>query len=291
MRTNGLFKCHRAVINFPEVNKPFSIVFFGDVHKFSEHHCEATWKRFLNTYRHRENVWFFGMGDYLDLMSASERFAVVCSKLHESTRQTMQEFYDKLIADFAKDLGFMRGRVLGLLEGNHFIEDAQGITSTQKLCAELGAPYLGACCASIVTCRHIQRNGRPSAFKRDLRLALHHGRGCGRRAGAGFNNVEEMARTFEGCDIYAMGDNHQRGCVPIQTLRLTANNAGGARVDQHQIMLLRTGAFLRGYVDGKKSYVVDALYAPSNLGWCEIEVTPQRDYVTEEYGFHLVGKS
>jgi hypothetical protein len=93
-------------------------------------------------------------------------------------------------------------------------------------------------------------------------------------AGSGYNTVEQMSRVFEGADIYAMGDNHQRGCIPIQTLRAVSNNRG-VDIRSHKILLLRTGAFLRGYVENKRSYVTDSLYPPSNLGWVEVNIIPR----------------
>jgi hypothetical protein len=74
-----------------------------------------------------------------------------------------------------------------------------------------------------------------------------------------------------------MGDNHQRGGIPIETLRLVdSGSCDMPRVEAHKILLLRTGAFLRAYVEGKRDYIVDALMPPSNLGWIEVVVTPQK---------------
>ena len=45
------------------MNKPFSLVFFGDVHKYAPQHCNDKWREFINEYRRRNDCWFVGMGD------------------------------------------------------------------------------------------------------------------------------------------------------------------------------------------------------------------------------------
>lgn len=271
MRGTGEFFTSRYKIVLPKT-QPFSIAFFGDVHQYSEHHCDSTWSRFKETYKRRKDVYYVGMGDYTDLLSTSERWAQEAASYHTSTRKTMQDWYCKMTDMFCDEISFMRGKLIGLIEGNHFMEFKNRTTSTQRMCDNLGCDYLGECAAVSVSVAWGSAKNPPS---RRLSLALHHGRGAGRLAGSGFNTVEQMSRVFEGFDVYAMGDNHQRGGIPIQTLRMIdAHGAIKPRIESHKIMLLRTGAFLRSYIDGKASYVVDALMPPSNLGWVEVRITP-----------------
>lgn len=274
MRGTGEFYTAKYAVNLQKT-EPFSIVFFGDVHQFSPHHCDDTWNKFKAQYRKRKNTYFIGMGDYTDLLSTSERWADDCANFHTSTQQTKWVWYEKMVDKFTNELEFMRGNILGLVEGNHYMQFKDRTTSTQRMCRSLDCNYLGECAAlsvPVVCGKH---------FKRNLQIAVHHGRGSGRSAGSGFNTVEQMSRTFEGFDLYAMGDNHQRGGIPIQTLRMVETSSRPLpRIESHKILLLRTGAFLRSYIHGQSSYVVDALMPPSNLGWVEVRITPSQPRVS-----------
>src|ERR1035438_10483365 len=86
------------------------------------------------------------MGDYFDTYSTSERRILKDDKLHEST---LDRFDTQLMSDtlhFKKEIEFMEGRLIGLIEGNHFgTFSSTGITTTQKLAEMLDTKYLGVC--------------------------------------------------------------------------------------------------------------------------------------------------
>ena len=278
MRGTGRFEIHEASITFNKWNHPVSFVFFGDVHKFAPNHADDVWKEFLEKHKNRPDTYFFGMGDYLDLMSASERASWRKGEWHESTEETLEKFYVKRVAEFCEDIKFMRGRLIGMLEGNHFLRFPDGTTTAMRMCQDLGARYLGDCAVVRTHFRSSSKNN--ISLKMDM--VLHSGIGGGRTTGASFNSLDQMANAFEGASIYAMGDNHQRGGVPTQRLYLSDNHHGEGKIKDRQILLLRTGAFLKGFVPGKASYVVDAMMRPSNLGAIRVDVTPRR----RRYGPH-----
>lgn len=271
MRGTGRFEVHSTSIETPGWNKTFSIVFFGDVHRFAPLHAEEEWFQFLDKYRNRPNTYFFGMGDYLDLLSASERDFMGRSGLHESTTQTLESFYFSKVREYCDELKFMKGKLLGMMEGNHHIRFSDGTTTAMTLCQQLKAKYLGDCAATKISLRFPSHNST-----REIVIVSHHGVGGGRTSGAQFNSLDQMASGFEGADIYVMGDNHQRGAVPVQRLFVTKNHLGSPIVKAKEILLMRSGSFLKGYVPGKSSYVVDANMRPSCLGAIRVDITPTR---------------
>ena len=120
MRTTGIFTTHYYPIKNVEVNKPIYLLPFGDVHKYSHMHDKTHWANFLKWAKDKERAYFLGMGDYFDLASTSERQIIHDGRLHESTINTFDELALGYVLKMAKELEFMTGRLIGLIEGNHY---------------------------------------------------------------------------------------------------------------------------------------------------------------------------
>jgi len=272
MKTSGLFTVHSHHIN-AEYNKPIRLVFFGDVHWDSPAHARTKWRDFIRHAKTLKDAWFFGMGDYLDSTSTSERECLgnISPKMHETFARDIDQLQLAKVEAFAKDIEFMRGRTIGFLNGNHYYEFSRSrVNSDQKLCELLSAQYLGVC--SFVRL-YFKIGGRTHA--RDI--FAHHGAGAARLIGGSLNRVQQMA---EGCeaDIYAMGHDHKRGAVPAQPrLFLTHTGKNGLKIEQREPVVLRTGSYLASYTPGQVNYNVDACRPPSSLGHVEVEITFRRD--------------
>jgi hypothetical protein len=244
---------------------------FGDVHKSSSLHDKERWQSFLDWAKTKPRAYFLGMGDYNDLASTSERLILGSSVLHESTKKTMDELYMTQTMLFVKDIKFMEGRLIGILNGNHYGVFPSGITTDQKLAELMKTKFLGV--SSLVRLQFNQTTKHHSRMSIDL--FLHHGRGGGRTVGGSMNPVQAMAQSAE-ADIYLMGDNHQKGIDFLSRLRLQ-HGSGNVRLSHRKILLARTGSFLKGYEAGHESYIVDAQMSPSDLGVVKIELTPRRE--------------
>jgi len=272
MRTDGTFRTKLVKIKSWPMGKPLQIIPFGDIHHDSPAFSEAKFAEFCNYARKQKDAMFLGMGDYFDGYSTSERAIIYDGGLHESSRKREELAAKGRIGKLAKQIEFMRGRLIGLLGGNHFSCFPDGTTSDQVLAGMLGTTYLGACCG-IRLC--IGRKGTESAYA-TLDIFAHHGKGGGTTAGGKFNSVEKLANVCD-ADIYLMGDNHARGVFPMgDRLKLEGCGKGGLRVGSKTRWIGRTGSFLRAYVENESSYVVDAAMSPATLGWIELTVTPKR---------------
>lgn len=269
MRTTGIFTTHYYNIQGVECNKPLYLIPFGDIHLGSYMHDAWHWHRFLKWAKTKERAHFLGMGDYFDLASTSERKIVHDTNLHESTLDTFESFSMGQILKAAKEMEFMRGRIIGMIEGNHYFQFKDGTTSTQKLCGLLNCKYLGV--ASFIRLS-VQR--KSSSSRAALDILAHHGKGSGRLLGSGINTVQQMGEVGQ-ADIYLMGDNHQKSLAYSDKLRLVGDGKG-LHVRSRKQLFCRTGSFLKGYEDGKASYVTDKFLNPTNLGVVKIEITPRR---------------
>jgi hypothetical protein len=270
MRTDGVFQI-RAVTVPCKSNDYVTLIPFGDVHRDSPHHALGEWREFLALAKRAHNPVFLGMGDYLDSYSTSERRIIYSHDLHESTKSREEMDTRKRVEAFAKEIGFMRGKLIGIMGGNHFPAFGDGTTGDQYLTRLLDAEYLGACCAIRLTVLDTRGNKGCA-----VDVFAHHGKGGGVTAGGRLNAVEKMQSVCD-ADIYLMGDNHARGALPLgDRLRLTHNAKTGLRLSCRTPWIGRTGSFLLSYKPGQASYVTDAALPPAALGWITFKLKLHR---------------
>jgi hypothetical protein len=249
-----------------KVNETIKLIPFGDIHRDSDMFATSHWKRFLDYAKAQDNAWFISMGDHLDAFSTSERLVIADDRLHDSTKTTLEEHYKDWTNKLAKELDFMKGRILGIHGGNHYVQFRSGETSDHMLCRLLDAPFLGV---SSIFRLSVQSQGTSRVA---LDIFSHHGKGSGKRSSGAFNAVEDMMAYCD-ADLHLMGHDHSRGVIPAKP-RLRAVMAGGElKLVERTPWLGRTGSFLAAYDPGRPSYNVDAGRGPCSLGWIEFDIT------------------
>jgi hypothetical protein len=267
------FEIHRVEINVKDIGKPIYLFPFGDIHRYAPLCHKEQWLDFLDWAKNKPNAYFLGMGDYDDLMSFSERRAVTMANLHESTMSTIDDLFKKRTNDLLTEISFMKGKVIGLLEGNHFgVLTNGGMSTTQIMCDRLGCKYLGGNA-------YIRLSFKYGSKRAAIDIWAHHGRGASRGSGGSMNSVEQMIDTAE-ADIYLMGHDHKKS-VAMKT-RLVLSSGSNLEMSHKKILMARTGSFLRGYVPGEPSYIVKAAYSPTDLGVVKIEMTPRRKHLSNK---------
>lgn len=275
MRTTGIFTVHHYEIPFKRYGEPIYLIPFGDVHRSAPLCDDKKWIEFLHWAKRKERCYFLGMGDYDDLASTSERRILTNDDVHDSTRETLEEVYTKNTERLTKEIAFMRGRLIGLVEGNHYAQFQNGSTTTQLMAQLLGCKYLGVTSFIILSLRYDKKHAHRVV------IWAHHGRGAGRTTGSSVNAVEQMEKIAE-ADIYLMGHDHKKSVAHLNKFHVSSHANNFPKVRIKKILLARTGAFLRGYVNGKASYVADACLPPTDLGVVKIELTPKREKVNGE---------
>jgi hypothetical protein len=268
MKTNGLFEIYEYHIPAKTIGKPVYLIPFGDIHRSAPLCHEEKWREFLQWAKTKKDAYFLGMGDYDDLVSSSER-DILRGKLHDSTEQTLELMYRKHTDKLIKELAFMRGRVVGLLEGNHYATFQNGTTTSQRMCEALECKYLG--CSAFIRLI-IEMHGNVTNA---IDVWAHHGIGAARLVGGSINRVQQMGECAE-FDIGLMGHDHKKSVATVNRLRLSGGG-GSLRLSHRKVLVARTGSFLRGYVPGATSYVADRMLNPTDLGVVKIELTPRRE--------------
>ena len=271
MTTSGLFTVHSHTVQHC-YGQPLKLVIFGDVHRDSPNHADGAWQEFLEHTRTLKGALFLGMGDYLDSTSTSERECLghISPKMHETFRNDIQALQMAKCELFAKEIEFMRGRLIGLVNGNHYFQFPAGFNSDQKICELVGAKYLGVCAFVRL---NIHCGGRHHA----LDIFAHHGKGASRLVGGSLNRVSQMLEGTQ-ADIFVMGHDHKKGALPTSRIFLQHSSRGGLEVRHRDVWNVRSGSFLASYRDNEVNYNVDAARAPSSLGAVELHITLSKNH-------------
>lgn len=269
MKTSGLFRVHSHKIKV-RVGEPLHLVVFGDIHRDSPNHADGAWQDFLEYARGLKHALYLGMGDYVDSTSSSERDCLANSGIHfhDTIKRDLQELAAAKVKLLAKELGFMRGKLIGMVNGNHYFSFNDGCNTDQKLCGELDTFYLGVSCFIRLTLLYSETR------KQTLDIWAHHGAGAGRLMGGSINRVDQMREHAE-ADVYIMGHDHKRMAVPATPRLSLIHTKTGLAVKSRQQWLVRSGSFLASYRDGESNYNVDAGRGPSSLGHVELIITPK----------------
>lgn len=268
-----MLNCSQFIIHrfakHTKFNEPINLYVFGDVHRFAKGCCVEKWHQFLSTARQDKSALFLGMGDYDDMASTSERAILINPGLHDDTRWSIDDIYEHRIKEFAKEISFMRGNIVGLIEGNHYgIFSNGGMTTTQFLCNHMRCRYLGV--NGFIRLSFLDGTKRTS-----IDIFAHHGRGASRLIGSSLNNVEQMVSNAE-ADIYIMGHDHKLNSAKVSRLHLHHGGEGLVLKDK-TMLLARSGSFLRGYMHEHQSYVVKGAMKPAELGYLKVILTPTRE--------------
>jgi len=268
MKTTGIFTVYRYVIPFKKYGETIKIVPFSDIHRYAPLHADKIWQKFIERYKNDKSAYFIGGGDYLDELSSSERKSYVNSDYHDTTKQNLSKFYTQRAVNLSKELSFMKGRIIGLCEGNHYFMLKDGSTTTNIMCRELDCKYLGVkTFVELIFERDEHHSNR-------VVLCYHHGEGGGRRSSSSVGKLENMASTHD-ADIILMGHDHRKNHIESTTIGVTTSHRGKPHVIEKTKYCARTGGFLKGYIDQHQSYVVDANLPPNSLGNVEFHITPK----------------
>lgn len=269
-RRKQRFEVVRHNITIPSLSTRIKLVPFSDVHR---HHpaCDVDrWKAFLERCQADDDEYtlYLSLGDLDDMCSDSERKILNDDDLHESTKYNLDQFIRRQTLDLADEIGFMKGRLIGMVSGNHLWDFSDGTTTTDLLCERLKTKWLGSLAFIRISVKVENRGGRYA-----VDIVAAHGKAGGKLVGTSINQVKDLKEIFPSADCYLQGHDHQKGAWPITCLEVTQLMT----VKQKRQWLVRTGSFLRGYVPGCDSYVVSRLYRPTDLGVVRGEIEFRRD--------------
>ncbi len=255
--------------------RQFYVVPVGDIHYNAPMFARDAWGHWLRRWRERikdgANVWFLGMGDYLETLSGSERKAMAAA--HESTQEWLDEKVTSDVSALARDLEFTKGRWLGWITGNHEYTTGDGYTTTELLARDLGGSALGVEGWIRLFLKH--ENGM--TWRGTFDIYAHHGVGGGVLAGSTLNAIERAAQ-WANVDLVCMGHHHALATSIIERVSI-AGSAEALRLKARPVRLVRTGSFLKSHEPGKNSYATRRALRPATLGTPEVSVSLHVSYM------------
>lgn len=267
MLTTGIYTENEFKVNC-KIGEPFYLIPIGDTHKDAPTHADEKFDRLIRRWAPVKNARFFGMGDYNDLASTSERALLTHSALHEPTRENLDILYRKSADSFLKKIKPISDRFLGMLEGNHYAPLLDGRTTTDYMCDELGIKKMGVLAhfrITLVTGKRSRRAGYVDVY-------AHHGTGGGATIGASMNKVVRLKDNAQ-ADVYLMGHDHNLSASKQVSTRFNKDG----KLEEVETIHARTGSYLKGMVPDKASYIADRCGAPRPLGSPYITLIPWRD--------------
>lgn len=228
--------------------------------------------RWVEAMKNTPNAWTILMGDSCDSARSHYRTHIRNYREDENSQLQLDEWQRREVAELAKVLEPIKKKIAGVILGNHYWEYNDGTNSEQYLCQLLGTPYLGP--AGVIRVEYTGTGGKIVATQV---VFAHHAGGSrgGRTLGGDVNSLTKQEQTIE-ADIYVLSHTHRR--YGVKESKLTVTSKGTPRLREKTTVLIRSGAFLKGYKEDTPtvnaphfpSYAEAQAYRPTDLGWVTV---------------------
>lgn len=214
---------------------------------------------------------YIGGGDYLDLMSPSNRAKYAAAGFYDTTLGVMERTGESLVKELYHEiLAPTTNRWLGMVHGHHWFPFPEGDTSDTRLCQLLKTRYLG-------TSAYIGLNFKGMGI---VNIWLHHGAGSCSNNTAQLGKLEKMAGGFD-ADVYVMA--HYTRKPQSDIVRVYPRWQGNApHLAHREKKLVGAGGYCKGWALGSKigknpmgSYVEQGCMTPGTLGSPTIKIVPR----------------
>ncbi len=224
------------------------------------------------------NVYFLGMGDYIDIMSPSNREAWRSARVYDSVRSALSSKAEEVTNMFLDAVKGSEGRWLGVLEGHHYFEYEDGTTSDTRIARALKTTFLGTC--AFVRLVFSARSESNKGHSLKCTIWCHHGAGNGLTPHSPLARLYHVMHQFD-ADIYLIGHQTKKPAVKVPVIGIS--DKPPYRLVGRNKILAGTGGFIEGYPQGSKdptgmrpqgSYVEQGLLSPVALGGIILKVRP-----------------
>lgn len=278
--SDHLFTTHRFEIPFDKFGQEIGLFPHSDIHFGAYNHDSNRWRRALDKCKELEKtmpIYYLGGGDYIDLASTSERKIFGDDKIHDTSRATIDQIAERITDDYLKETAFMKGKMIGMVEGNHYFKYESGQTNTMQMCKFMNCKYLGG--ISIIRLVFKYSKGTKLASLDIYNSHTAGAKSSGRRAGGSLNKLEDMMHVVD-ADLYLAGHDHHFNMSLPSTIHLDNR----MNIKERERMLVRTGSFQKGWMPDHAGYVPTFNGRPNYLGCPLIILTPTLIKVRNDRG-------
>lgn len=246
----------------------------GDLQIGAEGFRKDLWRKCQKDIILDRDSYVIGMGDYSDAFRQTVSFKLRHSLLEDSSAyQQFDDFVRDSMDKIIKEFEPFKHRIIGLHEGHHFHTFKDGTTSTQYMCGKLGTKYLGF--VGLVKLV-INQTGR----RYPIDIFSTHGCGGAVHVHSDVSKLERNIMPFWDADLFLRGHSTKVFVIdghPLNKLTTLHDNEQTLRVIRKNRLLVNTGGFMEGYVEGAESYVERNNMPPCALGWAVVTINLTRD--------------
>jgi hypothetical protein len=266
---------------FPrKANVKINLYLLSDIHFGSSAFLKDEWERVSDIIKHDPDAYTLFLGDLTDDDRPSTRsmrkhmFSDRVEAFQQEDKQHL-DWLDRKIIPQLKPI-IRPDRCFGVLDGDHFREYSNGITSVQYVCTMLKIPYLGLGQARI----NLQFCTKDMVYY-SFRIHAQHGLAGTGRPGSGVNKLEDVANQWEGMDAFVRGHNHKGFIYPISKYYEDRHGA----LKKRDIWLINTPSFRTGLIDGLADYAEMKGYGATATKFPVLKI---RTSVTKQNGKNFV---
>jgi predicted phosphodiesterase len=263
-----------------------TIVPIGDTHLGCRNVDMKKLQGFVRWINETPNVYWLGMGDYVDSINYSDK------RFDPRSTDDIGEIDDisaVQIKNFVELFGPIAGKCLGLLGGNHEekvrLRYHRDILS--DICEKLHVDNLTYSCMMRVYFKRCMDSVR--AASKNIVIFAHHGHGGGRAVSGKLNMVLSKAKSYE-ADVYLVGHCHLKANLDGERIYMSHGKGEGHIYSKKQLFAT-TGSFMKSLGDGYSPYSEVAGYEPIPTGLIKITVEPFRSENWRENGKHKMRES
>ena len=216
--------------------------------------------------------YFIGTGDYVDLISPSNRSRYMASGLYSPARRVITHSVWTIVEELYEILRpFMApSQIVSLCRGHHWFSYDPDLelpyTDTDR---HLAAMFNLAKREDHGVCEAAGLADFRFSNGVSYRVQFQHGQGNGQSLAYGLNKLDKMASGWEGVDAHIMGHTHKQGA--IKKARLDIRDG---KIIHRDIRLITSGSFLKGWELNEVLYPEEKQMGPLALGGAAIYVEP-----------------
>lgn len=226
--------------------------------------------RLLSRLRKERDTYVVFVGDMIDAHRPSmrERLSHVYADADRQSAacEADDDHRESLEAGIIADLKPVAHKILGAVDGDHFVLYQNGRTSTQHILDTLGIPeaYLGRRMGWIyLTIQKTSKNKNYASFK----IFVRHGKGSSTTIGTDMNVLMRQSTGFI-ADLYVGGHTHKKWVHSEPFLDITKTG----KIFEKPIGWARAGSLLKGFLEGQTTYAEEAEYQPLHVGYPDVYI-------------------
>lgn len=258
-------------IKFKSKKQWYHIIPIGDIHLGNIGSDVKKLKKLVEWIKEKDNVYWLGMGDFLDCINISDkRFDPQTVALE--FRNALDNLIPMQMHAVIKILEPIKDKCLGLHEGNHErkIRLKYHYDVIYEMWKAFNVPSIPMLKDAAITRLQFvydcKAKKRPS-YKYDIFSV--HGNVGGRKGGAKVNRLEDLCASFS-ADIYLIAHSHIKLTESKSMLYIDSK----LNLKRAKRVLAVTGCFLNGYTEGAGGYCEQWMLPPTMTGVVKISLRP-----------------